>query len=459
MSNNYPLRNNISSINPKNVQALIVKAQSVLDDNDRGKYTVPSAGLYPHQVLWDSCFVAIGRCHYDVERAKSEVLSLLSAQWQNGMIPHIVFSNEKRYWWDRRIWRSKINPNASSSKASSGISQPPMLVEAVVRIGRQLSKEKEIDWYKSVFPQLVKYHLWLYRERDPKSEGLVVQIHPWETGLDNSPPCMIELRNKCWPKWFRILDKSYIDKLSNHLRFDSKYVPSSERASNSESLALYYLLRKIRHNKYDSKTILFDPAFAIQDVTYNSILIRANNLLSEISKTIHLKLPTELSNHFAKANKSLDSLWDNQDLQYYSRQLLSGKLIKEPSIGTFLPLYAGTISHEQATELVKLLENKATFNLKFSIPTVPANSPWFSEYKYWQGPTWINTNWLIIDGLNRYGFHEQARTLAKATLEIVNKSGFYEYYDSLTGTPRGVNNFSWTAALIIDLAYNYLKTS
>jgi len=455
MSNINQTRLNTSNINQKYLRDLITKARSVLEINDCGTHTVPAAGLYPHQVLWDSCFIAIGRSHYDAERAKSEVTSLLSAQWRNGMIPHIIFSDEKRYWWDRRIWRSWINPEAASTKASSGISQPPMLAEAVVCIGQQLSNKKKIDWYKSIFSQLVAYHLWLHKERDPRNEGLVVQLHPWETGLDNSPPCMIELRAKNWPKWLNTLDKPLIDKLINYFRFDSKYVQHGERASNSESLALYNLLRKIRRSKYNSKAILQDPAFAIQDITYNCILARADNLLLDISKTINAKLPSELSIYIVKTSDSLESLWDKHDLQYYSRQFLSGKLIKESSIGTFMPLYAGTISHKRAVELVKLMENDTKLGLKFPIPTVSASSPWFSEYKYWQGPTWINTNWLIIDGLKRYGFYKQARTLAIRTLQLVNDSGFYEYYDSLTGTPRGVNNFSWTAALIIDLAYKF----
>ncbi|NBW29331.1 glycoside hydrolase, partial [bacterium] len=71
--------------------------------------------------------------------------------------------------------------------------------------------------------------------------------------------------------------------------------------------------------------------------------------------------------------------------------------------------------------------------------------------RYWQGPTWINTNWLIIEGLKNYGFDKEANELKEKTLKLVNKSGIYEYFDPLNGTPLGSNNFSWTAALAIDL--------
>jgi len=438
----------------ENLKKLIIRAQRVLDGNYQSGHTVPSAGLYPHQVLWDSCFVAIGRSHYDIERAKLEVISLLNAQWSDGMIPHIIFSNERRYFWDRQIWRSWVSPASVKGLATSGISQPPMLAEAIVRIGRQLPLPKRLAWYKSVFPRLSAYHLWLYKERDPRSEGLVVQLHPWETGLDTSPPCISELQASSWPSWLNIFDIPLIDKLGDSLRVDNKFVNKGERASNSEALALYILLHRIRHRKYDSLTILKNPSFAIQDISYNSILIRANNLLDEIAVTIRANLPKELQRHVGKTSRALDSLWDNDDSAFYSREYTSNKLIKELSIGSLMPLYAGTISHERAAALVKMLEDKDNFGVQFPLPSVPTSSHWFSRDRYWQGPTWVNTNWLIIDGLKRYGFHAQARVLTLATLDLVNKSGFYEYFDPKSGTAHGANNFSWTAALTIDLAYS-----
>jgi glycogen debranching enzyme len=82
---------------------------------------------------------------------------------------------------------------------------------------------------------------------------------------------------------------------------------------------------------------------------------------------------------------------------------------------------------------------------------VPANSFLFHPKLYWSGPSWVNTNWLVIDGLNRYGFKDHASALRETTLEMVDKSGCYEYFDPLNGEAAGAANFSWTAALAIDL--------
>jgi hypothetical protein len=111
---------------------LFEQAKAVLEMNDRGSYTQPAHGLYPHQWLWDSCFIAIGLRHLDIERAKIELLSLLRGQWHNGMLPNIIFRDDPQYRTDRNIWRSWINPFAPDDVTTTGITQPPLLAEAVV---------------------------------------------------------------------------------------------------------------------------------------------------------------------------------------------------------------------------------------------------------------------------------------------------------------------------------------
>src|ERR1700751_901400 len=115
---------------------LAEQAAAVLTSNDRELWTVPAGDLYPHQWLWDSCFIAIGLRHLDIERAQTELRSLLRGQWDNGMLPNIVFSGdgEKRHI---DLWRSWVNPYAPTEVATSGITQPPMLAEAVRRVGQK----------------------------------------------------------------------------------------------------------------------------------------------------------------------------------------------------------------------------------------------------------------------------------------------------------------------------------
>jgi neutral trehalase len=429
---------------------LINDAKAVLEANDQGTHTIPARGIYPHQWLWDSCFIAIGISHYDIERAQTEILSLLRGQWANGMMPNIIITPGDN---DRNdIWHSWINPYSPDGISTSGITQPPVLAEAIVRIGAKLSIAERRTWYRTVLPSLIAYHSWLYNERDPHDEGLVLLIHPWETGTDNTPSWMGELHKHQMPLWIRFVAKAHLTPLFNLFRRDTKFVPIEERLSTIEALSLYSVQRRLRRKKYDISGILTHGLFAIEDLTFNSILIRANKHLREIAKTVGHELPPELKKSMSKTEQALEQLWDPYSKQYYSRNFITHELLKEPTIASLMPLYAGTIDKERADKLVSMLENKHLFGPEYPVPSVPINSPWFNEKAYWQGPTWINTNWLIIDGLKRMGYKDHADALTEATLELVTNSGYYEYFSSLNGSPAGSANFSWTAALTIDLA-------
>ena len=76
----------------------------------------------------------------------------------------------------------------------------------------------------------------------------------------------------------------------------------------------------------------------------------------------------------------------------------------------------------------------------------------FQEHRYWKGPTWVNTNWAIIEGLRYQGHPEPADELRLRTLALVDEHGFAEYFSPLTGAGHGAPEFSWTAALTVDLA-------
>ncbi len=443
---------------PKQQPDLLAEAKEVLARNNRDdKYTIPAEGLYPHQWMWDSAFIAIGMSHYDVERAQTEILSILRGQWANGMVPHMVLAEGFKHKQDE-IWRSYLSPFAPDNVATSGMTQPPMLAEAVVRIGKKLSKTERRTWYGRVYQALVSYHQWMYVERDPHGEGLTLQVHPWETGMDNTPPWMYEMHQHLLPFWVRFSRALKLEKLFTYIRRDVRFAAPRHRMTNVDVMALYSVQRRLRRKQYDIQKLLNHSLFAIEDLAFNSILIRANHHLRHIAKTIGEELPEELTDSMRKTEKALEQLWDAYSGQYYCRNFATHKLIKVPTIATLLPLYSGAISKDRAKQLVSLMKTSKQFNPKFPIPTVPTSSEFFDEYRYWQGPTWINMNWLIIDGLRQYGEDELADKITAKTLELVEKHGFYEYFSPLSGEPAGVNHFSWTAALTIDLLENKPKT-
>jgi hypothetical protein len=434
----------------RSIDDLFEDAKKVLKQNDRGQWTVPAGDLYPHQWLWDSCFISVGLRHVDVERAKTELTSLLRGQWSNGMLPNIIFSSKA----DRRLtdlWRSYLSPYSPDKVATSGITQPPLLAEAVVRIGEKLHKVERRTWYQSMYPHLLKYHEWLYRDRDPHQEGLILLLHPYESGLDSSPPWISELRKHSMPTWIQLLEYFHLDKIINRVRRDTRHVPPGQRMSNIEAMAYWAAIRRLRRKAYNSEALLSRSLFAVEDLAFNCILIRANELLQEIAESIREEIPSWLDERMNKTKGALEQLWDESYGQYYSRSFVSNKLIEEASIATLLPFYAGIVPEEKAKRLIELMGRKEYYKAHWPVPSVPLSDPSFDELKYWQGPTWINTNWLIIDGLKRNGYFKESLELKKRTIELVKKSGFSEYFSSKTGEPAGAQNFSWSAALIIDL--------
>lgn len=430
---------------------LLEEAAKVLQKNDRKLWTVPAGDLYPHQWLWDSCFIAIGLRHLNVERAQTELRSLLRGQWNNGMMPDMIFSNVKGASLDWILWDSTSNPHAPHNTPTSGMTQPPMLAEAVLLVGKKLSLPERRSWYKEMLPAIIHFHNWLYADRDPTKEGLITLLHPYESGLDNSPPWVAELKARGVPLWVNAVNKLGLGFAVDLIRRDVRHSRPGQRMSTVEALAFFAAFRRMRRKSYDSKAILRKPYLAIQDLVFNSILIHSNSCLKEIAKVAGKPLPEDLLTNMLRSQNSLNKLWDEESGQFYCRSFVSGQLIKEPSIATLLPLYAGTISQKQAERLVDLMKKSRWFGTSWPVPSTPANSPYFEPFRYWQGPTWINTNWLIIDGLSKYGFDIEARKLRERTLQLVTKSGFSEYYNPLTGQPAGAHNFSWSAALTIDL--------
>jgi glycogen debranching enzyme len=85
-------------------------------------------------------------------------------------------------------------------------------------------------------------------------------------------------------------------------------------------------------------------------------------------------------------------------------------------------------------------------------PSVALGEPSFSLQerfdglrRYWRGPTWINSAWLLWRGLVRLGYEEEAATLARAITETVSREGLREFYDPHDGRGMGAEDFAWSA--------------
>ena len=132
------------------------KAKQILEGNWRDGFTVPTNKLYPFQWNWDSGFVSMGLGHFNLNHAIQELTSLFSGQWENGMIPHIIFhsENETTYFPNYDFWDANVNTGAPNKPKTSGITQPAVhgfILENLLK--RFPDNEKLIAFVKAIFPK------------------------------------------------------------------------------------------------------------------------------------------------------------------------------------------------------------------------------------------------------------------------------------------------------------------
>jgi hypothetical protein len=375
----------------------------VLARNRRGNWTCPSEQLYPHQWLWDSCFVAIGLARDDPERAASELRALLRGQWTNGMLPHMIFADDVHDVSSDRIWQSRRHPAAPRDVATSCITQPPVIAVATHRVAECLAPDLRRAFLNEMYPHLVAYHEWLYRERDPSARGLVALIHPWECGLDTTPPWMQALGRLPQPWWARVITRLHAARLLRFLRRDTKYVPTIQRSTDDEGLGMLVLVQTIRKHDFALAQLPADRSLAIEDLAFNCILIAANRALVAIAEQIGADVPPALTAAFERAARALDDLWDDSTGQYFSRDARTNEFLCVPTISGLLPLFAGVVPSDRVERLAAQLLDPSAYWTAFPVPTVSIDSAEFREQTYWKGPTWLNMNWMIIDALAAHG--------------------------------------------------------
>jgi Trehalase len=420
------------------------QAMAVLEANWMGNATRASARLYPHQWSWDSACIAIGYAGFDQRRAQTELHWIFAGQWANGLLPHIRFADDARYFPGPEFWQTDRSPSAPQHPQTSGIVQPPIHATAVRHVfHRATDGDQAKAFLRQLMPGLVRWHEYLYRERTRDDDGLVEIWHPWESGMDNSP---------LWDEALARISPTR-EAMPDYERVDLDFVDAAQRPTDAEYDRYAYLVKLFRDWRYDSTRIREESPFVVHDVLFNSLLVQANRDLAEIARVLDID-----AEHFdAWAEQTAagleDKLWDDAEGRYGDYDVRADERIHAKTSAAYAPLFAGIPTVQRARRLVESLmaSTVSIDGLGRVVASVAPGDVNFDPALYWRGPAWPMINWVVHAGLRRYGFMDEAAEIRSALLELVRREGFWEHYNATTGRGQGTEQVSWTAALVLDL--------
>jgi len=380
---------------------VLAEAERVLRQNwvvgRRGEsafsYTEPSPGRYPWQWYWDSCFAAIVWRRFEPARSRLEMESLLAAQRPDGFVGHTIF------------WRSHVSGarllfyNVRDRRArETETIQPPLLAWAWRIAVGDPSEE----------PRIGRHFEWLRRNRDLAGDGLLWIVQPDESGLDASP------------------------------KFEEVW---GWRANGRIGFPL--LVHRNRGFDWNARRIRDAGHPVLCEVLVNTLWSLSLLALGEPSATPAL----------------VDRLWDERRGLFLDEAQPGGVRPQALTWASLAPLALPDLPEAIGRRLVEEhLLSEREFLTPVAPPSVAVRERGYEPdgdhgpiRRYWRGPTWVNSAWLVWLGLRRLGYTAEAERLASGVITAVAREGLREYYDPRNGRGLGAKDFAWSA-LVAELA-------
>lgn len=416
-------------------ESLLQRAALLLASNTREtfaegrtyRYTVPSPSRYRFQWHWDSCFHAIVWAAIDVERARDELRALVARPTKAGLLPHIT------YWQPDLIGRFGA-PYLESAGAdwlvpgrrpgASALMQPPLAAQALEVV---VAGDPDDAFLRELLPPLARHYQYLATARDVDRDALISIMSQFESGLDFSP----------------VYDP-----------IPGEVDPSPRRLRTRARLAQF--LSKLCNHR--AELVLRIHPLQWEDVVVNSAF--ADGLVS-LARLAGRTGDVELRS-WAQAQAEatvaglLERCYDPRGGLFFSLAGRKERPVRLKTIASLMPLLSEALPAEIAARLVEHLTDHREFWPRYPVPSVALDEPSFIPTAevhgmrcIWRGPSAPNTNWLLARGLRHHGYDDLADSLAERTRELVERGGFNEFYNPLTGTPVGAPDFGWATVAAI----------
>jgi hypothetical protein len=430
----------------RDLGALRRLALATLDGNWEHDHTVPSRTLYPHQWSWDSAFVAVGLAHVRPARAWLELGSLFAAQWADGRVPHIVFNPALRpgsYFPGPELWGS-AHAEGAPAAATSGIVQPPVHALAAWLAHRRAPSDAGRAALARLYPRLVAQQRYLSRARDVGGAGLACLVHPWESGLDNSP---------AWDAPLAAVPAE-ATAMRAYRRHDIVHADAAHRPTDLDYARYLALVDAYRAGGYRDDGLADRHPFLVECPLFNTALGLAEQALARIAAEIGGD-PTPHRERAARITAALvDRLYDPATGTFHPRDLRAGRLVPARTALGLAPLALPDLPPRQVTAvLAEACSPRFGLAARMDrpLPSHDRSAPDFEPLRYWRGPSWLNLGWLLWRGLRAHRRPDLAAGLRESMIGLVAGAGCHEYFHPDTGAGLGSPAFAWTAALLLDV--------
>lgn len=263
-------------------------------------------------------------------------------------------------------------------------------------------------------------------------------------------------------------------------RFVDRYLESHVHAGTG----LAYWQTDFAIGVDNDPSVFYRPAKSTASVFLNSLLYRELLAYGYLLEELH-DLP-EATRRRRRAHDLADAmhahLWDDRDGTFYSADLAlrpvdpvdwlhrgaprswSSLLLRIDNWSSFLPLWAGLASQEQAERMRARARDTRTFNARYGIRSLSRLEKMYdlrasNNPSNWLGPVWGMANYMVFRGLVKYGFDDDARELAEKTIRLFGRDletsgALHEFYHPDTGEPIMTKEFqNWNFLVLTMIAW------
>jgi glycogen debranching enzyme len=387
-------------------------------------YIAPAAGSYPFQYFWDTCLHVIMLARLgEFDLAKRNLRSLFAMQEEDGFVGHMVFW--KQLLPKRRTDVMQARPSLEALRPHmSALVQPPLAGTALHALFEACGDRVFLG---ELYARIRRHHEWLARHRDFDGDGLLTIISPFESGMDwkASYDPVLGYRRRSTPR---------------HLAWSSLYWKAVD--ADFTNFARGYDLSRIRTQS----------RFLVKDAGFNAIYAVDLECMERLAAVVGDDPQVFVERRARLAASMQRMMYDEEDAAFYDLQEPGSRKLRIRTPTLFFPLAIRDIDAGIAKAVLAAhFDHADEFAAPFAVPSVALDDPAFfpGETPFiWRGGMWALINWFLFHALLKRGLDEHAHRLRAALSAAVDKSGFREHYNPLTGDGLGARNFTWSGLLL-----------